>query len=150
MAIPRAFPMTLRSIAGVGSIQQRKTRHDKMEEGMNGPLPRASLHLERAKGLIVELVDLAAMESLLPTLATALRVVRQELERAERNLRGAGSWSGDAGAGDRLRGIASRSRAARTAAKCRLDSVMPAGVLAARDGRSLRRSAKQSAATIAR
>jgi hypothetical protein len=121
-----------------------------MEEGMNGPLTRASLHLERAKGHVVELADLAAMESLLPTLATALRVVRQELERAERNLGDAGIWAGDAGAGDRLRGIASRSRAGRTAAKCRLDSAMPSGPLAARDGRSLRGTAKQSAATNAR
>jgi hypothetical protein len=121
-----------------------------MEEGMNGPLTRASLHLERAKGLVVELVDLAAMESLLPTLATALRTVRQELERAERNLRDAGTWAGDAGAGDRLRGIASRSRAARTVAKCRLDSVMPSGPPAARDGGPLRGTARQSAATNAR
>jgi hypothetical protein len=75
---------------------------------MNGPLTRAALHLDRAKSLIVELAELAAMETVLPALAAALRVVRQELERAERNLRDAGTWAGDAGAGDRLRGIASR------------------------------------------
>jgi hypothetical protein len=51
------------------------------------------------------------METLLsplqsPGLNRSLRVVRQELERAERNLRDAAVWTGNAGAGDRLRGIA--------------------------------------------
>jgi hypothetical protein len=78
---------------------------------MNGPLTRASLHLERAKSLVVELFEITTMDTRPPprqfeTVATALRVVRQELEWAERNLRDAGTWTGEAGAGDRLRGIA--------------------------------------------
>ena len=78
---------------------------------MNGPLTRASFHLERAKGLVGQLAELAAMGTLLPNspfdaLSRSLRAVRQELERAERDLRDAGTWTGDAGAGDRLRGIA--------------------------------------------
>ena len=77
---------------------------------MNGALTRALFHLDRAKGLVTALADVAAIETRLPackynSLPTSLRVVREELVKAERNLREAGTWRPELGAGDRLRGI---------------------------------------------